>query len=94
MPIPRLTAEATLYRTSTSYAGYAGAHMPTGRRAVVPQQTALAAPPPPDPGCWFVGTACRGFYQTCKYCCGDGAHYSQRCGWCVGWWNAPSCPFD
>jgi len=47
--------------------------------------------PPPMPGCWFVGTECRVFYQTCKYCCGGGASYSKPCGWCIGWYDAPPC---
>lgn len=47
--------------------------------------------PAPKPGCWFVGTQCRIGYQTCKFCCGDGQSYSQQCGWCIGWYDAPPC---
>lgn len=47
--------------------------------------------PTPAPGCVFVGTECRGFFQSCKYCCGDGRSYTQSCGSCVGWYDAPPC---
>jgi hypothetical protein len=47
--------------------------------------------PQPAPGCWLVGTQCRVGYQTCKFCCGDGRSYTQGCGWCIGWWDAPPC---
>jgi len=55
--------------------------------------------PPPDLGCVFVGTECRLFYQTCKYCCYNGRSYTRGCGgpscdgWfgCVGWYDAPMC---
>jgi hypothetical protein len=47
--------------------------------------------PPADLGCMFVGTDCKIFYQTCKYCCYDGRSYSKPCGWCIGWYNAPDC---
>lgn len=47
--------------------------------------------PSPPPGCQFVGTQCRGAIQSCKYCCGDGRSYTQSCGWCVGWYDAPPC---
>jgi hypothetical protein len=47
--------------------------------------------PNPPPGCWLVGTQCRGTFQSCKYCCGDGRSYTESCGWCVGWYDAPPC---
>lgn len=47
--------------------------------------------PAPKPGCWFVGTECRVGIQNCKYCCGGGQSYTQQCGWCVGWYDAPPC---
>jgi hypothetical protein len=49
--------------------------------------------PDPKPGCWWVGTECRVGYQTCKYCCGGGNNqsYTEPCGWCIGWWDAPPC---
>ena len=47
--------------------------------------------PAPKPGCFFVGTECRIGYQTCKYCCGNGQSYTQQCGWCIGWYDAPPC---
>lgn len=60
--------------------------------------------PPPRMGCWFAGTECRGFYQSCKYCCGPSGSdphgsYTQGCGgpnndgWfgCFGWYDALSC---
>jgi hypothetical protein len=47
--------------------------------------------PTPATGCYFAGTQCRGFIQSCKYCCGDGGSYSQSCGSCIGWYDAPPC---
>lgn len=48
-------------------------------------------PQGPPPGCILVGTECRVFHQTCKYCCSNGGTYSEACGWCAGWWDAPPC---
>jgi hypothetical protein len=47
--------------------------------------------PAPKPGCWFAGTSCYGFIQTLKFCCGDGTEYTERYGWCIGFWFAPPC---
>ena len=47
--------------------------------------------PAPRPGCWFAGTSCYVFIQTLKFCCGDGTEYTERWGWCIGWWGAPPC---
>lgn len=47
--------------------------------------------PPAPPGCYFIGTSCAGFVQTCHYRCGEGKCVSQGCGWCVGYWQAPPC---
>lgn len=64
-----------------------------GSSCCVPQ-----LPPPPKPGCWFNGTACYGAVQMCHYCCasppappGSPAEYSEQCGQCVGFWQAPPC---
>jgi hypothetical protein len=53
--------------------------------------TAAAGMPAPKPGCWFAGTSCYGFVQTLKFCCGNGAEYTERWGWCIGLWFAPPC---
>jgi hypothetical protein len=50
-------------------------------------------PPLPKSGCWFAGTNCYGFVQTLKFCCNDGAEYTERYGWCIGVWFAPPCRF-
>jgi hypothetical protein len=50
-----------------------------------------ASAPAPRPGCWFAGTNCYVFVQTLKFCCGDGTEYTQRWGWCIGFWRAPPC---
>jgi hypothetical protein len=61
------------------------------RRIVI---TGSSGPPPPKPGCWFAGTNCYGFIQTLKFCCRDGTEYTERYGWCIGFWREPPCtPF-
>jgi hypothetical protein len=89
MNLPGFTAKESLYQTRQHYAAARSSNHLMPGNAVVPQQV-----PTPLPGCWFVGTQCRGFYQTCKFCCSDGGKYSQQCGWCVGWWNAPQCLWE
>jgi hypothetical protein len=46
-------------------------------------------PPAPKPGCWFAGTSCYGFIQPLKFCSGYGTEYTERYGWCIGFWLAP-----
>lgn len=55
------------------------------------QPSGGGSPNPPLGGCQFVGTQCRVGVQSCKYCCGDGRSYTENCGWCVGWYDAPPC---
>lgn len=50
-----------------------------------------SGPPAPKPGCWFAGANCYGFIQTLKFCCGDGGEYTERWGWCIGYFRAPPC---
>ena len=49
------------------------------------------SPPPPKPGCTFNGTSCYGLVQLCHYCCEFIGEYSQQCGSCIGFWQAPTC---
>jgi hypothetical protein len=85
MPLPGFTADSTLKRIN-------GRHTGLGRPAEpMPEGTVLPQQPAPAPGCWFVGTNCYGFIQTLKFCCGDGTEYTQRWGWCIGFWRAPPC---
>ena len=53
--------------------------------------TVSTLPPPAKPGCWFNGTACYGVIQECNYCCTDAPSYTEQCGNCIGYWQAPSC---
>lgn len=82
MSLPKFTADATLVKTRSQYVTLGRSASPLPEGAISLQQA---------PGCWLVGTQCRGFYQTCKYCCGDGGSYSEQCGSCFGWWDAPDC---
>ncbi len=45
----------------------------------------------PPPGCYPVGTRCRGFYQEMVFCCPGGQTWSRQEGWCVGYWDAMPC---
>ena len=45
----------------------------------------------PPPGCYPIGTQCRGWVQDMVFCCGGGQTWSRREGWCVGWWDAMPC---
>jgi hypothetical protein len=75
----------------TSTGSWRGAHVdhPASNDSV--QLSGGGGVPNPKPGCYFVGTACYIGYQTCKYCCGNGQSYTQQCGWCIGWYDAPPC---
>lgn len=88
MRLPHLSAPAGVIGQ-----GYLGlAPVDPGRTHQALVHLADQGPPKnPAPGCWFNGTSCKFAVQSCHYCCGDGRTYSNGCGWCFGWWDAPPC---